>query len=177
MPCANAVAPGVSRESRDTMASPPRSASSSPPDSTSDLLVDTPTPDSTTPVSTPAGPMTEAAWKAQLKKLDRKIRKYNWKTAHAHERTKRDEEAATIVTLMRELGASHPDPGVQAYWAQRADVFAAAPEADKKAVLKDVAKGVTLLIVAPFAVAGALVLAVGKALKLSGALMVESGRG
>ncbi|KAJ7753317.1 hypothetical protein DFH07DRAFT_824057 [Mycena maculata] len=122
-------------------------------------------------------PMTEALWIANLKKLDKKIRKYNWKPAHPHSQKdapRREEDAAKIVTLMRDLGATHPDPRVQVYWAERADAFAAAPEPDKKAVLRDVTSVILGLIAAPFAIAGALLLGLGKALRLTGTLMVES---
>ncbi|KAF7330891.1 6PF2K domain-containing protein [Mycena venus] len=106
--------------------------------------------------------ITEAEWKDKLKKLEKKIRKYNW--------TKQGDEAA-IVESMRDLAASHNDPKVQAYWTRRANEFEKAPDSDKKAILVDIARGLAILVAAPFAITGALFMGTGMLLKASANLL------
>ncbi|KAF7354834.1 6PF2K domain-containing protein [Mycena sanguinolenta] len=112
--------------------------------------------------STPPSNMSEAEWKAKLRKLEGKIRKYNW--------TKRGDETA-IVESMRDLAASHSDPQVQAYWTRRANEFETAPESDKKALLKDIGRGLAILVAAPFAIAGAVLVGTGMLLKAGGNIL------
>ncbi|KAJ7667489.1 hypothetical protein DFH06DRAFT_219322 [Mycena polygramma] len=109
----------------------------------------------------------EVQWQLKLKKLEKTIRKYNW--------TKKGDEAL-IVASMRDLAASHTDPQVQAYWTRRADQFEKAPDADKKALLMDIGRGLAILIAAPFAIAGALLMGTGMLLKASGNFLT-GGRG
>ncbi|KAJ7086685.1 hypothetical protein C8R44DRAFT_893480 [Mycena epipterygia] len=104
----------------------------------------------------------EAEWQAKLKKLQKKVRKYNW--------TKQGDEAI-IVDSMRELARSHNDPQVQAYWNRRANDFEKAPDSDKKAILTDIGRGLAILIAAPFAIAGGILLAAGMFLKASGDIL------
>ncbi|KAJ6612130.1 hypothetical protein B0H10DRAFT_2053634 [Mycena sp. CBHHK59/15] len=104
----------------------------------------------------------EAQWQDNLQRLRKKIRKYNW--------TKRGDEKA-ILGAMRDLAGSHSDPQVQAYWNQRANEFEKAPEADKKAILTHIGKGLAILIAAPFAIAGGILLAAGMALRATGNLI------
>ncbi|KAJ7265948.1 hypothetical protein B0H12DRAFT_1068425 [Mycena haematopus] len=93
------------------------------------------------PSYTPADTnITEREWKEKLQRLEGKIRKYNW--------TRRGDETA-IVEAMRDLAASHNDPQVQAYWARRAREFENAPASDKKAILKDIGRGLVILLAAP----------------------------
>ncbi|KAJ7101610.1 hypothetical protein C8R43DRAFT_244073 [Mycena crocata] len=106
--------------------------------------------------------LSEVEWQAKLKTLHRKIRKYNW--------TKRGDEAA-IVESMRDLATGHSDPQVQAYWNHRADEFEKAPDVNKKAILADIGRGIAILIAAPLAIAGALLLATGMLLKASGDML------
>ncbi|KAJ7499473.1 hypothetical protein FB451DRAFT_1205571 [Mycena latifolia] len=123
--------------------------------------------------TTAAPPLSEAEWKAKLlsevewqtklKKLQQKVRKYNW--------TKRGDEAA-ICASMRDLAASHSDPQVQAYWNRRADEFEKAPDSDKKAILGDIGRGLAILIAAPLAICGALLLGTGMLLKASGDMLM-----
>ncbi|KAJ7367764.1 hypothetical protein DFH08DRAFT_946742 [Mycena albidolilacea] len=105
------------------------------------------------------GNVTEAEWKNKLKILEKKIRKYNW--------SKKGDEA-DIVESMRDLAASHNDPQVQAYWTRRATEFEKAPDSDKKAMLIDIGRGLVILIAAPFAIAGAILVGTGMLLKASG---------
>lgn len=109
------------------------------------------------------GMTTEEEWQRQLQRLQRRIRKYNW--------TKRGDEQA-IIDDMRGLAARHTDPRVQAYWNQRADEFEKAPEADKIALLADVARGLAILIAAPIAIAGGLLVALGSVLKASSNFLI-----
>ncbi|KAJ7283251.1 hypothetical protein C8J57DRAFT_1291922 [Mycena rebaudengoi] len=109
------------------------------------------------------GMTTEEEWQRQLQRLQRRIRKYNW--------TKRGDEQA-IADDMRGLATRHTDPRVQAYWNQRADEFEKAPEADKMALLADVARGLAILIAAPFAIAGGILVAVGSMLKASSNFLI-----
>lgn len=114
------------------------------------------------PTATPAK-ISDAEWQAKLKKLQKKIRKYNW--------TRRGDETA-IVAAMRDLAASHTDAEVRAYWTRRAAEFEAAPDADKRsAVLGDVGRGLAVLIAAPFAIAGGILLAAGMLVKAGGDLL------
>lgn len=103
--------------------------------------------------------LSEVEWRLKLKQLEKKIRKYNW--------TKQGDEA-DIVASMRDLAASHDDPQVQGYWNRRADEFEKAPDSDKKALLMDIARGLAILIAAPLAIAGALLMGTGMLLKASG---------
>ncbi|KAJ6516439.1 hypothetical protein C8R45DRAFT_960153 [Mycena sanguinolenta] len=112
----------------------------------------------------PPSNMSEQEWKEKLRKLEGKIRKYNW--------TKRGDEA-TLVESMRDLAASHNDPQVQAYWTRCANEFETAPESDKKALLKDIGRGLAILLVAPFAIAGALLMGTGMLLKAGGNLLTS----
>ncbi|KAJ6463250.1 hypothetical protein C8R47DRAFT_82787 [Mycena vitilis] len=111
--------------------------------------------------------LSELQWQLKLKKLEKTIRKYNW--------TKKGDEAL-IVASMRDLAASHTDPQVQAYWTRRADQFEKAPDADKKALLMDIGRGLAILIAAPFAIAGAILMGTGMLLKASGSFLT-GGRG
>ncbi|KAJ6530343.1 hypothetical protein DFH09DRAFT_1156967 [Mycena vulgaris] len=106
--------------------------------------------------------ISEAEWQIKLKKLQKKIRKYNW--------TKRGDEAI-IVQSMRDLAASHTDPEVQTYWNRRANEFEKAPDTDKTAILKDIGRGLAILIAAPFAITGAILLGAGMLLKASGDML------
>ncbi|KAF8211686.1 hypothetical protein K438DRAFT_1752371 [Mycena galopus ATCC 62051] len=110
--------------------------------------------------------ITEAEWKEKLQKLEGRIRKYNW--------MKRGDETA-IVESMRDLAASHNNPQVQAYWTRRANEFEKAPDSDKKAILKDIGRGVAILIAAPFAIAGALLMGTGMLLKAGGNFLTGTG--
>ncbi|KAJ6543952.1 hypothetical protein B0H19DRAFT_292015 [Mycena capillaripes] len=103
--------------------------------------------------------LSEVEWQLKLKKLEKKIRKYNW--------TKQGDEAA-IVASMRDLATSHNDPQVQTYWNRRADEFEKAPDTDKTAILVDIGRGLAILIAAPFAIAGAMLIGTGMLLKASG---------
>jgi hypothetical protein len=119
-------------------------------------------------VVTPSEPsISEAEWQAKLKKLEKKIRKYNW--------TKQGDEAA-IVLSMRDLAASHNDPQVQAYWNRRATEFERAPDSDKKAILMDIGRGLVILMAAPFAIAGALLMGTGMLIKAGGSLLSGVGK-
>lgn len=109
--------------------------------------------------------MNEVQWKSKLKKLERKVRKYNW--------TKRGDEAE-ILESMRELAASHIDPAVQTYWTRRADEFERAPDADKKALLADIGRAVGLLAAAPFLLTGAILVGTGTILKASGSYLAKA---
>ncbi|KAF8211687.1 hypothetical protein K438DRAFT_2011183 [Mycena galopus ATCC 62051] len=109
--------------------------------------------------------ITEEEWKEKLQKLEGKIRKYNW--------MKRGDETA-IVKSMRDLAASHNDPQVQAYWTRRANEFEKAPDPDKKAILKDIGRGLGILIAAPFAIAGAVLIGTGMLLKAGGNFLTGS---
>ncbi|KAJ7749036.1 hypothetical protein DFH07DRAFT_829442 [Mycena maculata] len=106
--------------------------------------------------------ISEAEWRAKLQKLQKKIRKYNW--------TKRGDEAA-ILESMRDLAKSHNDRQVQAYWTRRADDFEKAPEANKKSILIDIGRGLAILIAAPFAIAGAVLVGTGMLLTAGGKLL------
>jgi len=101
----------------------------------------------------------EVEWQINLKKLEKKIRKYNWS---------RKGDEAGIVASMRDLAASHSDPQVQAYWNRRADEFEKAPDSDKKALLMDIGRGVGILFAAPFAIVGAFLIGAGMILRASG---------
>lgn len=121
------------------------------------------------PAYTPPPPVqsttfSEVEWKTKLKQLEKKIRKYN--------RSKNGpSEASDIVESMRDLSTSHPDPQVQAYWNQRADAFEKAPDADRKSILLDVGRGLAILIAAPFAIVGALLIGTGMLLRASSNLI------
>ncbi|KAJ7723460.1 hypothetical protein DFH07DRAFT_708616, partial [Mycena maculata] len=106
--------------------------------------------------------ISEAEWQAKLQNLQKKIRKYNW--------TKRGDEAA-ILESMRDLAKSHNDPQVQAYWTRRAVDFEKAPEASKRSVLMDIGRGLVILIAAPFAIAGAVLMGTGMLLTAGGKLL------
>ncbi|KAJ7929071.1 hypothetical protein B0H13DRAFT_2310936 [Mycena leptocephala] len=110
--------------------------------------------------------ISEAEWKAKLKKLEKKIRKYNW--------TKQGDEA--IVLSMRDLAASHNDPQVQAYWNRRATEFERAPDSDKKAILMDIGRWLAILIAAPFAIVGAMLMGTGMLIKGAGSLLSGVGK-
>ncbi|KAJ7047890.1 hypothetical protein C8F04DRAFT_1387045 [Mycena alexandri] len=121
------------------------------------------------PIEPPAPPAyhhglsssSEVEWQTKLKSLEKKIRKYNWSKNGPS-------EASVIVDSMRDLGASHSDPKVQAYWNRRADAFERAPDADRKSILLDIGRGLGILIAAPFAIAGAVLIGTGMLLKASG---------
>ncbi|KAJ7705683.1 hypothetical protein B0H16DRAFT_692574 [Mycena metata] len=108
--------------------------------------------------------ISEVEWQTKLKKLEKQIRKYNWSKNGPR-------EANVIVASMRDLAASHIDPKVQAYWNRRADAFERAPDADRKSILLDIGRGLGILIAAPFAIAGAVLIGTGMLLKASGNLL------
>ncbi|KAK7061273.1 6PF2K domain-containing protein [Favolaschia claudopus] len=110
----------------------------------------------------------EKEWKDKLKKLDKRIRKYNW--------TRRQSDEAVIIESMRDLAASHSDPAVQGYWTRRADEFEKAPEANKRGILMDIARGLALLIAAPIAIAGAILVGTGIVIKAGGNFLTGATR-
>ncbi|KAF7331634.1 6PF2K domain-containing protein [Mycena kentingensis (nom. inval.)] len=106
-------------------------------------------------------PAEEAEWQTKLDTLERKLTQYNKKP--------RARDEAAILSSMRDLEKSHPDPEVQKYWAQRAEDFEnASDENDKLHIVKDVAKAIGVLIAAPFAIAGMILIGTGQLLKVSG---------
>ncbi|KAJ7047889.1 hypothetical protein C8F04DRAFT_25417 [Mycena alexandri] len=117
------------------------------------------------PPSHAAPSMNEVEWRSKLKKLERKVRQYNW--------TKRGDEAK-IIESMRDLAASHSDPEVQTYWNRRADDFERAPDADKKALLTDIGRAAVLLIAVPFILTGAILKGTGTILEASGTYLTKA---
>ncbi|KAJ7229164.1 hypothetical protein GGX14DRAFT_327973, partial [Mycena pura] len=105
----------------------------------------------------------EAEWQVKLKKLEKKIRKFNWGVGRGDE--------AAIIASMRDLATSHPDPEIQTYWSRRADQFERAPDSDKMAILKDITRGLAIMIASPFAIMGAIFMGTGMALKAGGNLI------
>jgi hypothetical protein len=77
---------------------------------------------------------------------------------------------------MRDLAASHNDPQVQAYWNRRATEFERAPDSDKKAILMDIGRGLAILIAAPFAIAGAILMGTGMLIKAGGSFLSAVGK-
>ncbi|CAK5284491.1 unnamed protein product [Mycena citricolor] len=118
----------------------------------------------TTEVDDTKTPMTDAECKAALKKLDSRIRKYNWGNRSTP-------VERSIVSSMRNLSTRHPDSTVREYWEKRADGFEKAPEVDKGAILKDIGLAVGMLLAAPFAITGAVLMGMGLLLKESGSLL------
>ncbi|KAK7061272.1 6PF2K domain-containing protein [Favolaschia claudopus] len=121
----------------------------------------------------PRGPnpdLSGAEWKAKLKKLEKKIRKFNWKAG------KRAGDEAAIVEGMRDLAASHYDPHVQAYWNHRADEFEKAPESDKKAILADIGRALVSSITVQFTIAGALLVGTGMLFIAGGNMLTSVGK-
>ncbi|KAJ7067795.1 hypothetical protein C8F01DRAFT_575966 [Mycena amicta] len=113
------------------------------------------------PSSSPnKAPLSEAEWKAKLEALEKKIQKYNKKQRQSHE--------TAILASMRDLAQSHPDAEVQSYWAARADELEKAPEADKLIILKKVARAMAIIVAAPLAIVGLLLIGTGTVVKASG---------
>ncbi|KAJ7474260.1 hypothetical protein FB451DRAFT_1248445 [Mycena latifolia] len=104
--------------------------------------------------------LTEEEWQENLSKLQKKLRKYN------RAKKRGDEEA--IKRLMREIGQdmrslaeSHADPKVRAEWKEKADEFDRAPEGEQENMLMDIGKGLGIIIISPFLLAGGVLYGVG----------------
>ncbi|KAJ6531673.1 hypothetical protein DFH09DRAFT_1326430 [Mycena vulgaris] len=88
--------------------------------------------------------------------LQKKLRQYNRAKKRGHEET--------VKRRMREipgLGEGHSDPEVHAEWIRKAEAFETASEEDKQNMLLDIGKGLGIIIVSPFLLAGGVLYGVG----------------
>ncbi|KAF7331619.1 hypothetical protein MKEN_00041500 [Mycena kentingensis (nom. inval.)] len=133
-----------------------------------------PTSAATSPSSSASASDGDSVLKSKLEALERKLSEYaqNSRSRSRSHSQSRDAEEAAILSSMRDLSTSHPDPDVQRYWAQRADAFEnAADEKDKLKIVKDVVKAMAVILAAPLAIIGMLLIGTGQLVKASGDLI------
>lgn len=107
----------------------------------------------------------------RLQELKREKQWWNWKGDP--KRVKATEEL--VIAAMRRLASIHPDPAIQGEWNERADKFSTGEEKEKEGIAEGVGKGVAILLVTPFALAGGAVFAAGAMVYGIGKIVVGLG--
>ncbi|KAJ6594823.1 hypothetical protein B0H19DRAFT_1366589 [Mycena capillaripes] len=104
--------------------------------------------------------LSEEEWQRERANLGKKFEKYY--------RAKEQEEKAKVKKLehelwqdMHSLAASHSDPAVRTEWKKKAEDFRRAAEAGEESMVMDIAKGLGLIVAAPFLLAGTVLYGVG----------------
>ncbi|TDL26909.1 hypothetical protein BD410DRAFT_763097 [Rickenella mellea] len=118
----------------------------------------------------------EAAWQEALRDLQAKLDAYDeLKRSPNPDASSIHEAEECVVAAMRRLAEIHPDPKVKKQWTERAHAFANADDDHKLDVLKDIGKGVAILLATPFMLAGGVVFAAGAIVYGVGQIVVGLG--
>ncbi|KAF7318056.1 hypothetical protein HMN09_00313300 [Mycena chlorophos] len=96
--------------------------------------------------SSPSTAYSDEQWTAKLAALETRIESYT--------KSRKRSDEAVILASMHDLAASHPDPKVQQYWAERAAAFESAKGDDKVAALRDIGQAFKTIVAAPLVIAG-----------------------
>jgi hypothetical protein len=90
-------------------------------------------------------------WRAALRDLQTKIAAYDTAKKNGYE----------VVKAIKHVADSHPDPQVRAHWRQKAEEFEKGDDKVKSNILLDIGKGLGILLITPFALAGAVIFGAG----------------
>lgn len=104
--------------------------------------------------------MTEGALQGALQDLQKQIVVYESAKIANDPFILRVEEQK-VVEGMRRVGENHPDPGVRQEWNDQADAFRHGDHEEKKHILGDLGRGLRILLMSPFWLAGGVFLVVG----------------
>ncbi|EPQ56524.1 hypothetical protein GLOTRDRAFT_128466 [Gloeophyllum trabeum ATCC 11539] len=102
----------------------------------------------------------ELAWRHAVEDLDAQMKHYE-RAKETGNKAAEQEESRKLVEAMNRIAERHPDPRVQEEWRAKAQAFSAGNEAEKQSILRDVGKGVAVLLTVPFALVGGAVFATG----------------
>src|ERR1700730_14278213 len=92
-------------------------------------------------------------WQVALKRLKADLNNYEAAQKSNDEGLKK-KEASNIIESMQRIGDSHPDPDMRDYWKKKAEAFLRSDETGKEHILAGVGKGLAILLITPFALAG-----------------------
>jgi hypothetical protein len=102
----------------------------------------------------------EEAWQDAVKDLQGQVVLYQGAKESGDTAQQRVAEQR-VVEGMRRISDTHTDPKVRQEWKAKADEFERAGDAKKEHILKNLGKGLLILLATPFALAGAAIFAAG----------------
>ncbi|KIJ40540.1 hypothetical protein M422DRAFT_82927, partial [Sphaerobolus stellatus SS14] len=118
----------------------------------------------------------ELQWKTGVEKIERKMIEYREVVDRSGSPTEKAGAAENVATAMEEAAESHTDPKVKKYLKKKAIKFREAKtDEERDSVLMDIGKGISLLLMTPFALVGAALLAAG--MILDGVAKIAKGIG
>ncbi|KAJ6594725.1 hypothetical protein B0H19DRAFT_913066, partial [Mycena capillaripes] len=102
----------------------------------------------------------EEEWQRKRANLDKKFKKYQ-RAKERGDTAKAKKLEYELWQDMLSLAASHSDPAVRAEWKKKAEDFIRAAETGDESMVMDIAKGLGLVVAAPFILAGTALYGVG----------------